>query len=131
MQTVHSILSVFQVLVSIALVGLILLQHGKGADAGAAFGSGASATVFGARGSANFLSRATAALALVFFVICLGLAYMAAKRPHAEDVTDSVVDVVEVPVAPAPEGGAQSDDVSPVPAPESGTNVPEDVPAAD
>jgi preprotein translocase subunit SecG len=131
MQTVHSILLVSLVLVSISLVGLILLQHGKGADAGAAFGSGASATVFGARGSANFLSRATAALAIVFFSISLGLAYMAAKRPHAEDVTNSVVDVVESPVAPAPESGVQSDDVPPVPAPESGASAPEDVPAAD
>lgn len=131
MQTVHSILLVFQVLVSIALVGLILLQHGKGADAGAAFGSGASSTVFGARGSANFLSRATAALAVVFFSICLGLAYMAAKRPHAEDVTNSVVDIVEVPAAPASGAGTSSDDVPPVPAPEGGANAPEDVPAAD
>src|SRR5699024_3453327 len=65
-----------QVVVALVMIGLILVQHGKGADAGAAFGSGASGTVFGAQGSANFLSRATAALATVFIVLSLALAYM-------------------------------------------------------
>lgn len=64
----YTVLVVIQVLVAIALIGLVLIQHGKGADAGAAFGSGASGTVFGAKGSANFLSRSTAILALLFFV---------------------------------------------------------------
>lgn len=72
----YTILVVVQVLIAVSLVGLILLQHGKGADAGAAFGSGASGTVFGSRGSANFLSRATAALATVFFAVSLSLAYL-------------------------------------------------------
>lgn len=72
----YTILVVIQVLVAVTLIGLILLQHGKGADAGAAFGSGASGTVFGASGSANFLSRATAALATVFFAVSLSLAYL-------------------------------------------------------
>merc|ERR1712078_701776 len=73
---VYTILVVIQVVVALALIGLILVQHGKGADAGAAFGSGASGTVFGAKGSANFMTRATASLATVFFAISLTLAYL-------------------------------------------------------
>lgn len=72
----YTILMVVEVLVAVALIGLILLQQGKGADAGAAFGSGASSTVFGSRGSANFLSRSTAWLAAVFFGTSLALAYL-------------------------------------------------------
>lgn len=72
----YTILLGIQVLVAIGLVGLILVQHGKGADAGAAFGSGASGTVFGAQGAANFLSRATAALATAFFALSLTLAFL-------------------------------------------------------
>ncbi|OBS10343.1 preprotein translocase subunit SecG [Acidihalobacter prosperus] len=85
----YTLLIVLQVVVAIAVIVLVLLQHGKGADAGAAFGSGASGTVFGARGSASFLSRATAALATVFFLNCLGLAYLAA---HQNTDGGSVVD---------------------------------------
>ena len=66
------------------------MQHGKGADAGAAFGSGASATVFGARGSGNFLSRATTAIAILFFVVCLSLAYISSRRNVPDSVTGSV-----------------------------------------
>lgn len=73
---VYNILVVVQVVVALSLVGLILVQHGKGADAGAAFGSGASGTVFGAKGSANFMSHATAVLATVFFLASLTLAYL-------------------------------------------------------
>ena len=73
---VYTILVIVQVVIALALVGLILVQHGKGADAGAAFGSGASGTVFGAKGAANFMTRATAALATVFFAISLTLAYL-------------------------------------------------------
>ncbi len=68
-----------QIIVAIAMVGLILLQHGKGADAGASFGSGASGTVFGAAGSANFLTRATAVLTAIFFATSLLLAIQARK----------------------------------------------------
>ncbi len=70
-----NLILVVQILSALAMVGLILMQHGKGADMGAAFGSGASGSLFGASGSANFLSRATAALATVFFVATLALAY--------------------------------------------------------
>jgi len=69
------------VLVALGIIFLVLLQHGKGADMGAAFGSGSSGSLFGATGSANFLSRTTAALAVVFFVTSLGLAYVATHKP--------------------------------------------------
>lgn len=82
----YGILLVVQVVVAVALIALVLMQHGKGADAGAAFGSGASATVFGARGSANFLSRSTAVLAVVFFANSLTLAYLAASVPEARSL---------------------------------------------
>jgi len=71
------------VLVALAIIFLVLLQHGKGADMGAAFGSGSSGSLFGATGSANFLSRTTAALAVVFFLTSLGLAYVATHKPKA------------------------------------------------
>ncbi|MFT4046985.1 MAG: preprotein translocase subunit SecG [Solimonas sp.] len=87
---------IIQVLVAVALIGLILIQHGKGADAGAAFGSGASGTVFGSRGSANFLSRSTAWLATVFFAVSLALAYLV----HGQrDTSGSVVDRVSAEAA--------------------------------
>ncbi|MBL6750731.1 MAG: preprotein translocase subunit SecG [Nevskia sp.] len=105
----YTVLIVVYVLVSVGLVGLVLIQHGKGADAGAAFGSGASGTVFGARGSANFLSRTTAWLAVVFFALSLGLAYLVRGQQSAtaHSVVDTAppaakVELPEVPAAPAP-----------------------------
>lgn len=86
----YTILVVLHVLVSIALIGLVLIQHGKGADAGAAFGSGASGTVFGARGSANFLTRVTAWLAAAFFILSLALAYIVHGRSNSESVVDGL-----------------------------------------
>ena len=80
MQTLQTVLFVVQVLVSAGLIGFILLQQGKGADAGAAFGSGASSTVFGARGSGNFLTRTTSVLALIFLINSLVLSYMASQQ---------------------------------------------------
>ena len=74
------------VLVAAALVGFVLLQHGKGADMGAAFGSGASGSLFGAAGSANFLSRTTAILATVFFLSSLGLTYFVSVRSGPKDI---------------------------------------------
>jgi preprotein translocase subunit SecG len=79
-----TLLLVVHVLSALAVIGLVLLQHGKGADVGAAFGGGASGSLFGATGSANFLSRATAVVAVVFFVASLGLAYLANLRPRTE-----------------------------------------------
>ncbi|MDE0156232.1 MAG: preprotein translocase subunit SecG [Gammaproteobacteria bacterium] len=80
METLQALLLVVQVICAIALIGFILIQHGKGADAGAAFGSGASATVFGAAGSGNFLTKTTTALAFVFLLNSLVLAWMAKER---------------------------------------------------
>jgi preprotein translocase subunit SecG len=75
-----TILTALQVVLCFALVGLVLLQHGKGADAGAGFGAGASGSVFGAGGSATFLSRTTAILATLFFLNCVGLSYLVEKK---------------------------------------------------
>jgi preprotein translocase subunit SecG len=69
------------VLVALTIIGLVLLQHGKGADMGSGFGGGASGSLFGATGSANFLSRTTAVLAAIFFLLSLALAYVATKKP--------------------------------------------------
>jgi preprotein translocase subunit SecG len=103
MDSINSILLVAQVLLSISLIVLILMQHGKGADAGAAFGSGASATVFGARGSGNFLSRATTVIAILFFVVCLSLAYISSHRDDPDSVMGSVT-AQEAEVVPMQEG---------------------------
>jgi preprotein translocase subunit SecG len=79
------------VVIALGIIGLVLLQHGKGADMGSGFGGGASGSLFGATGSANFLSRATAALATAFFLSSLGLAYLATNKPQASgSVMESV-----------------------------------------
>lgn len=80
------------VLVSALIIGLVLMQHGKGADAGAAFGSGASGTVFGASGSASFLSRSTAVLAAFFFATSLTLAYLSGHRDGPVELIDRLVE---------------------------------------
>ncbi|HBT58368.1 MAG: preprotein translocase subunit SecG [Pseudomonadales bacterium] len=80
---IETVIVVLHLLVAIAVVGLVLMQQGKGAEAGASFGSGASATVFGSQGSGTFLSRVTAILAAVFFVTSLGLAYYASHKADA------------------------------------------------
>ena len=93
MENITSILTIVQVLLSIALIALILMQHGKGADAGAAFGSGASASVFGARGSGNFLSKTTGILATLFFIVCLSLAYVTSNRQVPDSIMQSVTTI--------------------------------------
>ena len=98
----YTFLVVVQVLVAISLIVLILLQHGKGADAGAAFGSGASGTVFGSRGAANFLSRTTAWMATVFFSVSLALAYIVHGRAAPTSVTDTIKQEAPAPAAPVP-----------------------------
>jgi len=97
------ILTVLQLVLSLGLVGLVLIQHGRGADAGAAFGSGASATVFGARGSGSFLSRTTAILATAFFLTSMALAYYASQAGKTEDLMDAVEQPQPVPSVPVPE----------------------------
>jgi len=94
-----TLIIVAHVLIALAIIGLVLLQHGKGADMGSGFGGGASSSLFGATGSANFLSRATAALATVFFLTSLGLAYLASEKPRTEAGT--VMDAAQ-PQPPAP-----------------------------
>lgn len=74
------------IVAALGIVGLVLLQHGKGADVGAAFGTGSAGSVFGASGSANFLSRATAVLALLFFATSLGLTYFSTRKTDTEGV---------------------------------------------
>ena len=102
---------VIHVLAALAIIGLVLLQHGKGADMGAAFGSGASGSLFGASGSANFLSRTTAVLATVFFLTSMGLTYFTSHKGKYQGVTS--LPASEQPAAPAtpaqapaPQGGA-------------------------
>ena len=77
-----NLIVVLHVLIALGIIGLVLLQHGKGADMGSGFGGGASGSLFGATGSANFLSRTTAVLATLFFLSSLGLAYVATNRPR-------------------------------------------------
>jgi len=93
MENINSLLSIAQVLLSVSLIALVLMQHGKGADAGAAFGSGASASVFGARGSGNFLSKATGVIATLFFIVCMSLAYVSSNREAPSSVTQSVTEI--------------------------------------
>ena len=119
----QSVLVVVHLFLAIGLVGLILIQHGKGADMGAAFGSGASASVFGSRGASNFLSRTTGILAALFFATSLALAYFAMQstepetlmegvQPAAVEVVEpevpNVVDLPSVPEAPAPAPAADA-----------------------
>ncbi len=105
MTWLFSVVLTVHILVALVIIGLVLMQHGKGADMGAAFGSGASGSLFGATGSANFLSRTTGILAAVFFVTSLTLAYIASNKPKT---TGSVMQetVQSVPVSqPAPASG--------------------------
>ena len=97
-----TIILAFQMLAALGMIGLILVQHGKGADMGAAFGSGGSGSLFGASGSANFLSRTTAVLAGVFFVCTLALAYFGNLR------TSSTSSVLESAPIAAPAAAASS-----------------------
>jgi preprotein translocase subunit SecG len=85
MEKIQSIVLIGHTLVAVLIIVLVLLQRGKGADAGAAFGSGASGTVFGARGSSNFFSRATGVLATMFFISSLTLAYMSSQRSEGPE----------------------------------------------
>jgi preprotein translocase subunit SecG len=103
MTVLATIAIVIQVLSAIGVIVLVLLQHGKGADMGAAFGSGSAGSLFGASGSANFLSRMTAVFATIFFVCTLALAFFANTRTAARD-PGSVMDraVPSTPAAPAP-----------------------------
>lgn len=100
-------LNVIYVLIAIAMVALILMQRGAGAQAGSGFGGGASSTVFGSRGSANFLSKATKWLAITFFAISLFMAWQATRSARAPSAVQSGV-MSQVPAAPAPAGNANA-----------------------
>jgi len=132
MNMVESAVLVLHVLTALAVCGFVLLQHGKGADMGAAFGSGSSGSLFGAAGSANFLSRTTAILATVFFVTSVALTYFGSQHSGPQGVmekgvmekgvTDRVVPPKPSDVPqPAPSSGA-------VPAPAANGTAPADVP---
>ncbi len=131
MQVLTTILFAVQILAALVMIGLILVQHGKGADMGAAFGSGGSGSLFGASGSANFLSRMTGVLATIFFVCTLGLAYTSGVRPAG---TGSVLDKAALPVpassaVPAvPVSGAQA--IPTAPSGAAGASTAPVVPAA-
>ena len=99
MSTLLNLLLLVQILSAIGMIGLILVQHGKGADMGAAFGSGTSGSLFGATGGANFLSRTTSVLAAVFFVCTLALAYFGNLRPTSSG--SSVLETLPATTAPA------------------------------
>jgi len=110
----YTLFLVAHVVVAVALIALVLLQQGKGADAGAAFGSGASATMFGSQGSASFLSRTTAILATVFFLTSLTLAYFATQTSAPISVVERVPFEVPAPV-PAPAESSRPADVPQLP----------------
>jgi preprotein translocase subunit SecG len=99
MSTLFNLIIVIQVLSALVIIGLVLLQHGKGADMGAAFGSGASGSLFGATGSSNFLSKSTGVAAAVFFASTLALAHNATNREKA--VGGGVMEKVTTPAIPA------------------------------
>jgi preprotein translocase subunit SecG len=116
----ENMITVVHVLAAASLIGLILLQHGKGADMGAAFGSGASGSLFGVSGSSNFLSRATSLSVIVFFATSLSLAYIASHKSNAgsvikatpvavETIADESVGAESVPAEPAPVAGSAED----------------------
>ena len=116
----QTIITVFHVLLAAALIALVLFQRGKGAEAGAAFGAGASGTVFGAKGSSSFLTRTTGVLATLFFVTSLSLAYLGSTRKVPTSVLESA-SVVE-------ESVTESTDLLPLP--EENLELPE-LPAGD
>ncbi len=105
MNTLFNLIVVVQVVSALAIIALVLMQHGKGADMGAAFGSGASGSLFGATGSSNFMSKSTGVAAAIFFASTLGLAYLGTGSKTA--VSGGVMDRVVAPVVkPAPVTGS-------------------------
>ncbi len=120
MEYLFSTVLLVHILAAIGVIGLVLVQHGKGADMGAAFGSGASGSLFGATGSANFLSRMTAVLATVFFITSLTLAYIASNKPkttgsvmqdtvNSQPVSAPVTAPADKPVSPVDSGSKTKD----------------------
>lgn len=127
---IHTVGQVLQLLSALAVILLVLLQHGKGADMGAAFGSGASGSLFGATGSANFLSRMTAVAAAVFFISTLLLAFVSVDKPRGQgSVMDGAVPATTAPAVPGGGGAVPVPSGSTVPAAGTSTNPVPSVPA--
>jgi preprotein translocase subunit SecG len=116
-----NLIIVVHVVVALGIIGLVLLQHGKGADMGSGFGGGASSSLFGATGSANFLSRATAVLATLFFILSLVLAYIATNAPRE---SGSVVDRIQQQQKPAAGEKKDAAPVAPGTTPDAGSQKP-------
>ena len=142
MENLQKVVLVAHTLIALLIIIMVLLQRGKGADAGAAFGSGASGTVFGARGSASFFSRTTAVLATAFFVSSLALAYLSSQTTAGPSSLLDDAPVLEEPAAGSdaevPEPAAEpvelpsiEDDASSLPALEDDVEIPDEVPAGD
>ena len=117
-----NLIVVVHVLIALAIIGLVLLQHGKGADMGSGFGGGASGSLFGATGSANFLSRTTAVLATIFFLLSLALAYVATKKPVEPG---GVIDAVRTRPASPQEKKPGAEEAKPKPPAPQGKEVPQ------
>lgn len=116
----ETLIWILHVLSAVGVIVLVLLQHGKGADMGAAFGSGSSGSLFGASGSANFLSRTTGVLAAVFFMTSLGLTYLSTNRNESGGVMDKAAPIQSVkPAEPAPAAPAAEE------GPSKATEIPE------
>jgi len=128
MNTLFNLIVVVQVLSALIIIALVLLQHGKGADMGAAFGSGASGSLFGATGSSNFMSKSTGVAAAIFFASTLALAYFSTNR--SAPTGGGVMERITVPVtkAPATGGAAVPATTTTAPTPAAAT-VPSAVPA--
>jgi preprotein translocase subunit SecG len=125
MQFWSNLLFILQILSAMAMIGLVLIQHGKGADMGASFGSGASGSLFGATGSANFLSRSTAICATVFFVTTLGMSMLSTGRGSAHAAEQSRLDAATpAVVASAPVGSASAAALAPASAPSGVQGIP-------
>jgi preprotein translocase subunit SecG len=131
MSWVQTLAVVFHVLLAASIIGLVLLQRGRGADAGAGFGAGASGTVFGARGSGSFMSRTTAILATLFFITSLGLSYLLSRGTGPTSVVDRVQteQTVPAPTAPAPGLLPSIPEPAPTTAPPAVTPEPAPAPA--
>jgi preprotein translocase subunit SecG len=129
----ETLVLVIHVVAALVLVGLVLLQHGKGADVGAAFGSGASGSLFGSSGSASFLSRTTAVLAVVFFLTSLGLTFYSTRKTETKGVmaTQPAAPSLPAQIPPTAPAGQAAPSPAGTPAPaaagESGSKV-QDVP---
>jgi preprotein translocase subunit SecG len=124
MNLLESVILVLHVLAAIAVCGFVLLQHGKGADMGAAFGGGSSGSLFGASGSANFLSRSTAILATVFFLTSIGLTYLGSQRGGPQGVMEKGVMERALPAKPSDVPAPKSSEVPSAPAAAGANAVP-------